>query len=60
MNGSGASLEAIHEGTIHYEVINNEVKVSFLEDTRIFVPNLKCRLLIPQDHFMDPQRLKKT
>ena len=32
-------------------------KFSVLEGTGIFVPDLKCRLLIPRDHFMDIQRL---
>ena len=46
-----------HELTLHYEVINNEEKFSDLEGTVIFMPELKCRLLIPQYHLMELQRL---
>ena len=60
MDGIGASLEATHDGTIQYEVINNEVKFSVLEGTGIFMPNFKYRLLIPQDNFIEIQTLKKT
>ena len=56
----GASLESTYELTLHYEVNNNEVKVSFLEVTGIFIPELKCRLFVPQDTFMEIQRLKNS
>ena len=55
-----ASLEAIHELTLHYELINVEDKVSVLEGTGLFMFGLKYRLLSTQDHFMDLQRRKKT
>ena len=55
----GASLESTNDGTLHYEVINNEGKVIVLEGVGVFMYDLKCRLLRPQDHFMDIQRLKK-
>ena len=29
-----------------------------MEGTGILMPNLKCILLIPEDHFMDLQRLE--
>ena len=57
MEGIADSLEATHQGTLYYEVINDEGKFSVLEGTDIFMPDLKCRLLGPQDHFMDLQRL---
>ena len=52
MDGIGSSLEETHEGTLHYEVINDKGKVSVLEGNGLFIPDLKCRLLIPQDNFM--------
>ena len=58
MNVIGASLETTHEVTLHYEVINNEEKVTVLEGTGIFLTDLKCRLLSPQDNFMEIKRLK--
>ena len=60
MDVIGSSLEETHEVTIHYEVINDEGKVSVLEGTGLFVTDLKFRLLSPQYHFMDIQRLKNT
>ena len=57
MEGIVDSLEATQQGTLYYEVINDEGKFSVLEGTDIFMPDLKCRLLGPQDHFMDLQRL---
>ena len=53
----GASLEETHEGTLQYEVINDEGNVSVLEVTSLFMHGLKCRLLIPQYHFMELQIL---
>ena len=53
------SLEVTNDGTFHYEVINYEEKVSVPEGTGIFMPELKCRIYIPQDHFIDYQRIKK-
>ena len=41
MDGIGDSLEATHEVTLHYEVINYEVKVSVMEGTCIFMTELK-------------------
>ena len=58
MKGIGASLEATHEVTLHYEVINYKGKVSVLEGAGLFMPDLKYRHLIPKDNFMDLQRLK--
>ena len=55
----GDYLESTNEATIHYEVINNDEKVSIPEGTGLFMTDLKCRLLIPQDNFMDIQRLNK-
>ena len=57
MDGIGASLESNHEGTLHHKVIHNEGKVSVLEVTGIFMPELKGILLIPHDNFMELQRL---
>ena len=56
MDGIGASLEAKHDGTLHYEVINYEDKVTVLEGNGIFMPDLKCRLLRPKYHFIELQR----
>ena len=53
MDGISAYLEATHDITLHYEVINDEGKFLILEGTVIFMPNTKCRMLSPQDHFMD-------
>ena len=53
MDVIGASLEENHEATLYYEVINDEGKVPALEGTFLFMPDLKCRLLCPQDRFMD-------
>ena len=58
MDRIGASLEATHEVILHYKVINNEGKVSVLVITGLFMPDLKCILLSPQDHLMDLQILK--
>ena len=58
MDGNGASLEATHELILHYEVINNERKVSVLVVTGLFIPDLNCILLSPQYHLMDIQILK--
>ena len=55
MDVIGASLEATHELTLYYEVINDEGKFSVLESTDLFIPDLKCRLLIPQDHLIKLQ-----
>ena len=52
-----SSLEADHEVILNCEVINDDGKVSVLKGNGIFMPDLKCRLLIPQDHFMKLQRL---
>ena len=52
-----APLETTYERTLCYEVINDEGKVSVLEVTGLFMPDLKCRLLIHNDHFMDLQIL---
>ena len=52
-----ASLEATNEVTLCYKVINYEGKVSVLEVTGLFMLDLNCRLLRPQYHFMEPQRL---
>ena len=41
MDGIGASLESTHEGNLHYEVINDKGKVSVMEGTGIFMPELK-------------------
>ena len=59
MDGIGVSLEKMNEVTLHYEVINDKCNFSVLEQNGIFMPDLKYRLLIPQDHFMDFQRLEK-
>ena len=58
MDRIGDSLEATYELTIQYEVITNKGKFSALEGTGIFIPELKCRLLIPQDNFMELQILE--
>ena len=58
MGDIGVSLEATYEVTLQYEVNNDEVGVSVLERTILFMPDLKCRLLIPRDHFMNLQILK--
>ena len=58
LDSIGAYLEATHEGNLQYGVINNEGKVSVLEGTDIFMPGIKCRMLIPQDNFMDMQIIK--
>ena len=52
MYGIGAYLEDNHDVILHYEVINDEGKVSVLEVTDIFITDFKCILLIPQDHLM--------
>ena len=57
MDGIGAYLEKTDEVTLEYDVINDEGKISFLEGTGLFIPDLKVILLIPQDHFMDLLRL---
>ena len=54
-----ASSEETHEATLHYKVIKYEGKVSVLEGTGLFMPDLKYRLFIPKDNLMDLQRLKK-
>ena len=54
------SLEATQKGTIHYEVINEEGGGSVQEGTGVFVTDLKFRLLSPQSHFMEIQRLKNV
>ena len=59
MDVIGASLETTHGVTFHYEVIIDKGKVSVLEGTGLFMPDLKCRLFIPKDNLMDLQRLKK-
>ena len=53
----GASLEANHEGTLQYEVINDEGNVSVLEGISLFMSEINFRLLIHKDHFMELQRL---
>ena len=60
MDGIVSPLEATHEGNLHYEMMNDEGKVSVLEGTDIFMPDLKCRLLIPHDNFIEIQRLDNT
>ena len=57
MDNIGSSLEADHGVILNCELINDDVKVSVLKGNGIFMPDLKCRLLITQDHFMDIQRL---
>ena len=57
MDGIGASLESAHELTLHYKFINDEGKVSVLEGPDLFMANLKCILLIPQDNLMKIQRI---
>ena len=57
MGGIGSTLEENHERTLHYEVINYSGKVSVLEGTDIFMPDLKCRILSPKDHFVYLQYL---
>ena len=52
-----APLEEINGITLNYEVINDEGNVSIMEGTGIFMTELKFRLLIPQDNFMDLQRI---
>ena len=37
--------------------MNEDGNVSVLEVNVIFMPELKCRLFIPQDHFMELQRI---
>ena len=59
MDGIGASLEETHEGALNYEGINDEGKVSVLEVTGVFMPDLKYILMSPQDHFMDLQIVEK-
>ena len=59
MDVIGASSEATHWVTLHYEYIHHEGTVSILEGTGLFILKLKCRLLIPQEQFMKLQRLKK-
>ena len=59
MDSIGDSFEATHEGTLHYELINDEGGVLGMEGTGIFMPEIKCRLLIPKDNFMEFQRLEK-
>ena len=58
MGRIGASLEANHEGTPQYGVIKDKGKVSVLKGTGILITDLKYRLLIPQDHFIELQILK--
>ena len=58
MYGIGAYLEDTHDVTLHYEVINDEGKVSVLEVTVLFMPDLKYILLIPQDNFIELQILE--
>ena len=58
MDGVGDTLEATHKVTSHYEFIIDEGEVSFLEGTCLFVPDIKFRMLVPQDHFIDPQILE--
>ena len=60
MDRVGASSEATLKVNIHFEVINNEGKVSVLEGTGIFIPEIKCRLLSPQDRFMELHILENT
>ena len=55
MYGISAYLEDTHDVTLHYEVINDEGKVSVLEVTVLFMPDLKYILLIPQDNFIELQ-----
>ena len=60
MDKIGAPFEANNDETLHYEVINDKGEVSVLEGTGLFMPDLKCRILIPQDNFIDLQRLKRS
>ena len=57
MDNIGASLEETYDGNLNYEAINDEGNVSVLKGTSIIMPDPKCRLLIPQDNFMNSQRL---
>ena len=40
-------------------MINDKGNVSVLEDNGLIMPELKCRLLRPQDHFIELQILEK-
>ena len=60
MDGVGDTLEATHKVTSQYEFIIDEGEVSFLEGTCLFVTDTKFRMLVPQDHFIDLQRLKNA
>ena len=57
MDGTSDPFEENHEVTIKYKVIIDEGNVSVLEGTDIFMPDIKCKILSPQDNLMYIQRL---